>query len=115
MSSSAVAKKPEEQVAQPAAGQSMQASEQSASASASAGLNLNLVGAVTGLFSSKSKKEEQPDGSSVEHKDEQAHIKGKPYIGANTQTGAGAGNMQALGAANAESKDRRMKVQNENE
>ncbi|KAI7339923.1 hypothetical protein KC315_g1006 [Hortaea werneckii] len=56
MSSSAVAKKPEEQVAQPAAGQSMQASEQSASASASAGLNLNLVGAVTGLFSSKSKK-----------------------------------------------------------
>ncbi|KAI7212611.1 hypothetical protein KC333_g7031 [Hortaea werneckii] len=77
MSSSAVAKKPEEQVAQPAAGQAMQASEQSASASASAGLNLNLVGAVTGLFSSKSKKEEQPDGSSVEHKDEQAHIKGK--------------------------------------
>ncbi|KAI7373026.1 hypothetical protein KC336_g20505 [Hortaea werneckii] len=104
MSSSAVAKKPGEQVAQPAAGKSMEASEQSASASASAGLNLNLVGAVTGMLSSKSKKEEQPDGSSVEHKDEQGHIKG-----------AGAGNMQALGSANAESKDRRMKIQDEKE
>ncbi|RMY89302.1 hypothetical protein D0864_06459 [Hortaea werneckii] len=84
MSSSAVTKKPEEQVAQPAAGQSMQASEQSASASASAGLNLNLVGAVTGLFSSKSMKEEQPGGSSVEHKDEQAHIKGKQVLALET-------------------------------
>lgn len=43
MSSSAVAKKPEEQVAQPAAGQSMQASEQSASASASVGISISTA------------------------------------------------------------------------
>lgn len=49
MSSSTVAKKPDEQVAQPAAGQSMQASEQSASASASVGISISTTDAQSNL------------------------------------------------------------------
>jgi hypothetical protein len=41
-----------------------------------AGLNLNIFGALSGAFSSKSRKDTQPDGSSVEHREEQAHLKG---------------------------------------
>jgi len=42
-----------------------------------AGLNLNLVGAVSGLFLSKSSKETGTDGQVIERKDEQAAIKGE--------------------------------------
>ena len=47
-----------------------------------AGLNLNVVGALKGAFSSKSKKETEADGSSTEHREEQAKVKGKmkPHI-----------------------------------
>jgi len=45
-----------------------------------AGLNLNLAGAVSGLFSSKSKKTTNPDGSSVEEREENDAAKGKEYI-----------------------------------
>ena len=45
-----------------------------------AGLNLNLAGAVSGLFSSKSMKTTNPDGSSVEEREENAAAKGKQYI-----------------------------------
>ena len=41
-----------------------------------AGLNLNIFGAVAGAFSGKSKKETAADGSSVEQREEQAHVKG---------------------------------------
>lgn len=41
-----------------------------------AGLNLNIFGAVAGVFSGKSKKETAADGSSVEHRDDKAAIKG---------------------------------------
>ena len=44
--------------------------------SAKAGLNLNLAGAVSGLFSSSSKKETGEDGSSVETKTEKAKVNG---------------------------------------
>lgn len=41
-----------------------------------AGLNLNIFGAVAGVFSGKSKKETAADGSSVEHRDDKAAMKG---------------------------------------
>lgn len=41
-----------------------------------AGLNLNIFGAVAGAFSGKSKKETAADGSSVEHRDDKAAVKG---------------------------------------
>lgn len=41
-----------------------------------AGLNLNIFGAVAGVFSGKSKKETAADGSSVEHRDDKAAVKG---------------------------------------
>lgn len=44
-----------------------------------AGLNLNLAGAVSGLFSSKSKKTTNADGSSVEEKEEQASGTGESH------------------------------------
>jgi len=59
-----------------------------------AGLNLNVVGALSGAFSGKSDKKTEKDGSSVEHKEEQTHVKG-----------AGAGNMNAHGAAATEAKN----------
>ena len=59
-----------------------------------AGLNLNVFGAVSGMFSSKSKKDTAADGSSVEHRDERAAVKG-----------AGAGNMSAVGAAQGQARN----------
>lgn len=42
-----------------------------------AGLNLNIFGALSGVFSGKSKKETAADGSSVEHRDDKAAVKGE--------------------------------------
>ena len=56
-----------------------------------AGLNLNVFGALSGAFSSKSKKEMEPDGSSIETREETL-----------AGSGAGAGNLNAAAAANAE-------------
>ena len=42
-----------------------------------AGLNLNIFGALSGVFSGKSKTETAADGSSVEHRDDKAAMKGK--------------------------------------
>ncbi|KAK5136779.1 hypothetical protein LTR08_002075 [Meristemomyces frigidus] len=66
----------------------------------SAGLNLNLVGAVSGMFSSKSDKKTEADGSSTEHRSEQAHVKG-----------VGAGNLNAQAAASGTQNDRHVRVQ----
>jgi len=41
-----------------------------------AGLNLNLAGAVSGLFASKSDKGTAADGSTTEHREERAGVKG---------------------------------------
>ena len=41
-----------------------------------AGLNLNIAGAVSGLFSGKSKKETNADGSSKEEREEKAAVSG---------------------------------------
>lgn len=74
-----------------------------------AGLNLNIFGALSGVFSGKSKTETAKDGSSVEHRDDKAAVKGE-----STRTvvvcrgvliflsGAGAGNLSAVGAADLE-------------
>ena len=82
-----------------------------------AGLNLNLAAAVSGLFSSKSKKTTNADGSSVEEKEEQAAGKGEsdffsffatslsPWIALRANrysSGKGVGNLQADAAAAAE-------------
>lgn len=42
-----------------------------------AGLNLNVFGALSGVFSGKSNKDVEADGSSTEQKEEQSHLKGK--------------------------------------
>ncbi|KAJ9631991.1 hypothetical protein H2203_000392 [Taxawa tesnikishii (nom. ined.)] len=99
MSSSAVTQKPQGQVA-PQRQAQMEEKEASASANASAGLNLNIFGALSGAFSGKSKKQTQPDGSSTEHRDETAHVRG-----------VGMGGAQAQGAASAEEKGRQMRQQ----
>ncbi|THY64593.1 hypothetical protein D6C97_02651 [Aureobasidium pullulans] len=100
MTSSEVAQKPAkgQQVASSKPQYAREEKEQSASASASAGLNLNLFGALSGAFSSKSKKEKQPDGSEVEHRQDNSHIKG-----------AAMGNGQAAATADAESRGREMR------
>ncbi|EMC99438.1 hypothetical protein BAUCODRAFT_144865 [Baudoinia panamericana UAMH 10762] len=72
--------------------------EHSAKADASAGLNLNIFGALSGAFGSKSEKETAADGSSVEQREERAKVKG-----------AGAGDLDARGAASAEEKGREMR------
>ncbi|KAI9712731.1 MAG: hypothetical protein M1820_001353 [Bogoriella megaspora] len=99
-----VTKKGEQQVAQPArqggGGGSIEHSEQTASANASAGLNLNIFAAFSGLFGSKKQKRTEADGSSTEN--EQSAAKAR---------GAGVGNMEAVGAANAETRDRRLKAE----
>ncbi|KAK5124880.1 hypothetical protein LTR85_001070 [Meristemomyces frigidus] len=100
MSSAAVTKKPTDAMSQATQQGSLEAREQSAKANASAGLNLNLVGAVSGMFSSKSKKETEADGSSFEERSQQAGVKG-----------AGAANVDARAAASAEQKGRQMRVQ----
>ncbi|KAM0707609.1 hypothetical protein Q7P35_004254 [Cladosporium inversicolor] len=91
MPSSAVSKKSSDEVAPSARSGTIDSREHTTKASASAGLNLNIFGAVAGVFSGKSKKETAADGSSVEHRDDKAAIKG-----------AGAGNLNAVGAADFE-------------
>ncbi|KAF2804660.1 uncharacterized protein BDZ99DRAFT_525491 [Mytilinidion resinicola] len=80
----------------------VESEEQHASASAQAGLNLNLLGAVSGIFSAKSKKttNNNPDGSSVST--EERAERGQASRRA-------AGNATAIGAANANSGRRKMK------
>ncbi|KAK8217508.1 hypothetical protein M8818_001266 [Zalaria obscura] len=99
MSSSAVTQKNQGQVAkqqhEPKQAAAYESKEASASANASAGLNLNIFGAISGAFSGKSKKQQQPDGSSVENREERSHVQG-----------AGAGRLDAAGAANAEARSR---------
>ncbi|KXL48967.1 hypothetical protein M433DRAFT_487016 [Acidomyces richmondensis BFW] len=104
MSSTAVTKKGQQDVSSTGQQPMMESREQSASASASAGLNLNIFGAVAGAFSSKSKKESNPDGSSIEYREEKARAKG-----------AGAGNLSAIGAAKADQRDRHVKQVGETE
>ncbi|KAF4550058.1 Hypothetical protein D9617_19g103640 [Elsinoe fawcettii] len=93
MSSSAVVKQPQQEKQvhrrepQDDDGYEVESYEKETKASASAGLNLNIFGAVSGIFSSKSRKDTAKDGSSVEHREENGRIKG-----------AGHGNMQAAGA-----------------
>jgi len=76
-----------------------------------AGLNLNIFGAVAGVFQGKSKKETAADGSSVEHRDDKAAVKGwfpSCYCVhwecelLTSDLGAGAGNFSAVGAADLE-------------
>ncbi|KAG8628760.1 hypothetical protein KVT40_002625 [Elsinoe batatas] len=92
MSSSAVAKQPQQQKQvqrhepQDDDGYEVESYEKETKASASAGLNLNLFAAVSGMFSSKSSKQTAADGSSIEHREENARVKG-----------AGHGNAQAAG------------------
>ncbi|KAF2239670.1 hypothetical protein EV356DRAFT_499866 [Viridothelium virens] len=74
-------------------------SEQTASASAKAGVNLNLFAAVSGIFGSKTQKETKPDGSSTENTQSAGRVKG-----------AGVGNMSAVGEANAQTTDRRLRA-----
>lgn len=94
MSSSSVAKQQGQQVSQPEREARLESKESSASANASvglsmtvlvtlsdsfsqAGLNLNVFGALSGVFSGKSNKDVEADGSSTEQKEEQSHLKGK--------------------------------------
>jgi hypothetical protein len=42
-------------------------------------LNLNLFAALSGVFSGSSKKETAADGSSVEHRNDKAAMKGKKH------------------------------------
>jgi hypothetical protein len=98
MSSSSVTKQSGKDISQPAKGGCLEAREQNASASANvclcsltsafsrksrkltmaqAGLNLNIFGALSGAFSSKSKKQTEADGSSLEYGEENAHVKGE--------------------------------------
>ncbi|KAM0699334.1 hypothetical protein Q7P36_001381 [Cladosporium allicinum] len=90
MSSSTVSKKPAQDAAPTRSGM-VDSREETTKASASAGLNLNLFAALSGVFSGSSKKETAADGSSVEHRNDNAGVKG-----------AGAGNFSALGAADLE-------------
>ncbi|KAF2482380.1 hypothetical protein BDY17DRAFT_324667 [Neohortaea acidophila] len=98
--SSAVAKSSNE-VAEPAQQQQAvtETKEASASANASAGINLNIFGAIAGAFSGKSQKETAADGSSTEHREGRAKVKG-----------AGEGNMNALAAGGAEQNARHSKT-----
>lgn len=41
-----------------------------------AGINLNIFGAIAGAFSGKSQKETAADGSSTEHREDRAKVKG---------------------------------------
>ncbi|KAL1584144.1 hypothetical protein WHR41_07247 [Cladosporium halotolerans] len=99
MSSNAVSKKADQQVAPSRTGQ-VETHEESAKASASAGLNLNIFGALSGVFSGKSTKETAADGSSVEHRDDKAAMKG-----------AGKGNLSAAGAAAASDNKKSQRAQ----
>ncbi|KAM0723529.1 hypothetical protein Q7P37_000516 [Cladosporium fusiforme] len=106
MPSNEVSKKMAQDVAPPQRTGAVESHEQSAKASASnparliadfgvakqkAGLNLNIFGALSGVFSGKSTKTTGKDGNSVEKRDDKAAMKG-----------AGAGNLTAVGAADAE-------------
>ncbi|KAI9666086.1 MAG: hypothetical protein M1821_004021 [Bathelium mastoideum] len=97
---SQVTKSGTQQVAKPTEeGPSIERSEQTASANAKAGVNLNIFAAVSGIFGSKTQKETNPDGSSTEHTQSAGHMKG-----------AGAGNLSAMGEANTETTDRRLRA-----
>ncbi|OQN98403.1 hypothetical protein B0A48_15671 [Cryoendolithus antarcticus] len=75
--------------------------EQSSKASASAGLNLNVLGALGGVFSSKSSKDtDDADGTVTERKEEHSAVKG-----------VAAGNLGANAAANAEQKAKSTRAQ----
>ncbi|OQO03972.1 hypothetical protein B0A48_10614 [Cryoendolithus antarcticus] len=75
--------------------------EQSSKASASAGLNLNVLGALGGVFSSKSSKDtDDADGTVTERKEEHSAVKG-----------VAAGNLGANAAANAEQKAKATRAQ----
>jgi hypothetical protein len=76
-----------------------------------AGLNLNVLGAVSGVFSGKSKKEIAKDGSSTEWRDDKAAVDGgsRGYFLLGvvcgellTFVGVGGGNASAVGAADVE-------------
>ncbi|KAK5166902.1 uncharacterized protein LTR77_007631 [Saxophila tyrrhenica] len=120
MTSSAVTKKPEQDVGSAGNQEVVESKEHQQSASASvrslhcsqpfqsfehsaysqqAGLNLNVFGALSGAFSSKSTKETEADGSSKEVRQEQV-----------SGSGAGAGNLNANAAASAEDKGRQMRA-----
>lgn len=85
-----------------------------------AGLNLNVFGALSGAFSSKSKKETAEDGSSTEERQEQLSGSGmheqlpghlaREYGLLMDGAGAGAGNLNANAAASAEQKARQMRA-----
>ena len=64
-----------------------------------AGVNLNIFAAVSGMFGSNTKKETKPDGSSTEDTQSSGRVKG-----------AGVGNLSAVGEANTETRDRRLKA-----
>ena len=64
-----------------------------------AGINLNIFAAISGIFGSKTQKETKADGSSTEHTQSAGRMKG-----------AGAGNLSAMGEANAETTDRRLRA-----
>ncbi|KAL9087492.1 MAG: hypothetical protein Q9165_006603 [Trypethelium subeluteriae] len=97
---SQVTKSRGQQVAKPTQqAPSIEQSEQTASANAKAGVNLNLFAAVSGIFGSKTQKETNPDGSSTENTQSAGRVKG-----------AGVGNMSAVGEANAQTTDRRLRA-----
>ncbi|EON69289.1 hypothetical protein W97_08449 [Coniosporium apollinis CBS 100218] len=84
------------------AGRQVEEQESHASAQAQAGLNLNILGALSGALSSRSKRtsETHDDGSSAST-EESAH--------AARANGVGAGNFSAVGSGKAEAGQRRMK------
>ncbi|KAH9834676.1 hypothetical protein Tdes44962_MAKER08633 [Teratosphaeria destructans] len=98
MSSQAVTKPPQHDVAETADGGYIEEKSKSASASASAGLNLNVFGALKGAFSSSEKKETRPDGSEVTDRHDRA-----------VADGAGAGNAAGAGAGAGQMSDRSYK------
>jgi len=76
--------------------------ERHASANASAGLNLNLFGALSGAFSSKSKKETRQNADGSSHVAETKHDKG-------AANAVASGQGQAYGSANAHEHNLRSK------
>ncbi|KAK6437238.1 hypothetical protein LTR95_006568 [Oleoguttula sp. CCFEE 5521] len=92
--------------------------EQSSKASASAGLNLNVLGALGGVFSSKSSKDtDDVDDSVTERKKEHSAVKGEVDSDvivlhlADALPGVAAGNLGASAAANAEQKAKATRAQ----
>ncbi|EME49164.1 hypothetical protein DOTSEDRAFT_121804 [Dothistroma septosporum NZE10] len=99
MAASAVAKQPPKEVSKAENSAVIEEKEQSAKASASAGLNMNVFGAIAGAFSSKNTKKTEEDGSALEEEEKSASVRG-----------AGAGSIDAQGAAHAEQSGRQMRA-----